>query len=334
MRYLIMGTGALGTVFGGLLRRAGHEVDFVGRGAHFQVLMQQGLTIDGIWGEVHQGPITVPPAGARSLYDVVLLCVKSFDTLAACRQSKDLVKPQGLIISMQNGLGNLETINHTCPAAITVGARVIFGARVSRPGTATVTVYADKVLLGVYPVATPPPLLYQVADHLEAAGIPTAVVPDILPYIWAKVLYNGALNPLGAILGVTYGDLAADPHTRQLLATLITEMYSVAMAKGVRLLQATATEYCRHFFSTLVPPTAAHYPSMLQDLQHGRQTEIEALNGAICRYAQELGLATPANDVVCQLVRFLEKHRQGEPEEVLTPLSPALPQAKDPGRQK
>ncbi len=306
MGYLIMGTGALGTVFGGLLRRAGHHVDFLGRGAHFDALRHQGLNIDGIWGEVHLGPVPVPPAGARHWYDVVLLCVKSFDTQAACRQIKDLVQPHGLIVSIQNGLGNLETIAHECPAATPVGARVIFGARISRPGVATVTVYADKVLLGLPQPAAAPPRLPQVAGHLHQAGIPTAVVQDIIPHLWAKVLYNGALNPLGAILGVTYGELAANPHTRQLMEALIAEMYTVATAKGVHLLQATATDYCRHFFTNLVPPTAAHYPSMLQDLQHGRQTEIEALNGAICRYARELGLATPYNDAVCQLVRFLE----------------------------
>lgn len=307
MRYLIMGSGALGTVFGGLLWRAGQHVDFLGRGAHFDALRHQGLTIDGIWGEVHLGPVSTPPAGVRSYYDVVLLCVKSFDTQAACRQSKDLVQPQGLIISIQNGLGNLETIAQECPAATAIGARVIFGARINRPGVATVTVYADKVLLGRPGTAAAPPCLQQVAAHLNQAGIPTAVVPDIIPHLWAKVLYNGALNPLGAILGVTYGELAANPHTRQLMETLIAEMYTVATAKGVHLLQATAQDYCRHFFTNLVPPTAAHHPSMLQDLQHGRRTEIEALNGAICRYARELGLSTPANEAICQLVRFLER---------------------------
>ncbi|MGQ9920686.1 MAG: ketopantoate reductase family protein [Desulfobacca sp.] len=309
MRYLIIGSGALGTVFGGLLRRAGHHVDFLGRGAHFDALRQQGLKIDGIWGEVQLGPVSVPPAGVRSWYDVVCLCVKSFDTQTACREIADLVRPQGLIISIQNGLGNLETIAQECPAATAVGARVIFGARISQPGVATVTVYADKVLLGRPGAAATPPSLLQVAAHFNQAGIPTAVVPDIIPPLWAKVLYNGALNALGAILGVTYGELAADPHTRQLMEALLAEMYAVASAKGVHLPQARAQDYCRHFFTELVPPTAAHYPSMLQDLQHGRRTEIEALNGAICRYARELGLNTPYNEAICQLVRFLE--RQG-----------------------
>lgn len=310
MRYLVMGSGALGTVFGGLLLRAGQQVDFLGRGAHFEALRHQGLSIDGLWGEVKLGPVSVPPAAAGPLYEVVLLCVKSFDTKTACHQIRELVQPRGLVISIQNGLGNLENIAQECPAALPVGARVIFGARISRPGVATVTVYADQVLLGMMPPAQAPPLLHQVAGHLRQAGIPTAVVPEIIPHLWAKVLYNSALNPLGAILGVTYGELAANPHTRKLMQALIEEIYAVATAKGIRLLQPTAQEYCRHFFANLVPPTAAHYPSMFQDLQHGRQTEIESLNGAICRYGLELGLSTPYNDCICQIVRFLQHQLQ------------------------
>lgn len=308
MRYLIMGAGALGTVFGGKLAQAGYTVDFLGRGAHFQALRQHGLQIDGLWGEVHLGPVAVP--GPESRYDVVLLCVKSFDTVAAAQQVQGLIKPGGLVISIQNGLGNLEQLAQTCPGAHLVGARVIFGAKISRPGLATVTVYADQVLLGPWPPGPEPPRLGEVAVHLNEAGIPTRVVPDIIPYIWAKVLYNGALNPLGAILGKTYGELAAHPATCQLMVDLITEMYTVAAAKGVHLLQPTAAQYCRHFFNELVPPTAAHHPSMLQDLQQGRRTEIEALNGAICVYGRELGVPTPYNEAVCQLVRFLESQRR------------------------
>ena len=308
MRYLIMGTGALGTVFGGLLRRTGQVVDFIGRGRHFEVLRQQGLTIDGIWGQVQLGPVSIPPADSTlgQPYDIILLCVKSFDTAAACRQLRPWLAPQGLVISIQNGLGNLEIITQECGPAAAVGARVIFGARISRPGVATVTVYADKVLLGGESGANQSPKLHQVAAHLNEAGIPTAVVENILTHIWEKVLYNCALNPLGAILGVTYGDLAASSHTRDLMFALIDEIYRVAAVKQIPLQHPTAQAYFQHFLEHLVPPTAAHHPSMLQDLQQGRQTEIEALNGAICRYGKECHLPTPYNDAVCQFIRFLQ----------------------------
>ncbi len=306
MRYLVMGAGALGSVFGGLLAHSGRSVAFSGRGDHFAHLTGQGLTIDGIWGEYHLGPVPTPDTEPEVLYDIILLCVKSFDTEAACRQIRRYLAPDGLVVSVQNGLGNLEIIAREFGEARTIGARVIFGAQVKRPGTATVTVYADKVLLGAVSEPSPRDKLEEVAADLNTAGIPTQVVEDILTHIWGKVLYNCALNPLGAILGVPYGALGDNAETRELMQRIIKEIYQVAAAKGVRLSHPTAVAYFQHFMERLLPPTAAHWPSMWQDLQANRRTEIEALNGAICRYGQETGVATPYNDVVSRLMRFLE----------------------------
>ena len=163
--------------------------------------------------------------------------------------------------------------------------RVIFGAKINRPGLATVTVYADKVLLGLEPAENRNLQLHQVVDHLNRAGIPATLVDNIITHIWEKALYNCALNPLGAILSVTYGELADSPHTRELMSVIIEEIYQVAAVRRIPLQYPTTLEYFQHFLERLVPPTAAHHPSMLQDLQQGRRTEIEALNGAICRYA-------------------------------------------------
>ena len=311
MRYLIMGAGALGSVFGGLLSHAGRSVAFMGRGEHFARIKTQGLTIDGLWGEFHLGPVTTPDPASENLYDIILLCVKSFDTEAACRLIAPYLAPEGLVVSVQNGLGNLEIIAREFGEARTIGARVIFGAHIKRPGTVSVTVYADEVLLGAVSPSTPMDKLAAVAADLNAAGIPTRVVEDILTHIWGKVLYNCALNPLGAILGVPYGALGDNPETRELMRRLIEEIYLVAAAKGVALSQPSAAAYFQHFLEKLVPPTAAHWPSMWQDLQAGRKTEIGALNGAICRYGREAAVATPYNDAISRLVRFLEKPPSG-----------------------
>lgn len=308
MRYLVAGTGALGSVFGGLLQHSGHSVAYLGRGEHFEQAKVQGLSLDGIWGEFHVGPIT--PAGLQAqtpeTYEVILLCVKSFATRETCRQLRGRLAPRGLIISVQNGLGNLEIIAQEFGAERTVGARVIFGAQVTRPGLVTVTVYAAPVLLGALTPDHPPGKLAQVAADLNRAGIPAEIVDQIVPHLWDKVLYNCALNPLGAILGAPYGALGENPETRELMRLIIAEIYLVARAQGVRLHHADAAAYFRHFLENLVPPTAAHWPSMWQDLQAGRRTEIEALNGAICRYGREAGVATPYNEAVSRLVRFKE----------------------------
>ena len=309
MRYLIMGVGALGTVFGGLLQRAGHNVAFLGRGAHFQRLTTTGGLIDGIWGKHRLAPVAQPQLG--DLFDVIFLTVKSFDTAAALRQAAGLAAPDGLVVSLQNGLGNTEIIARECGARRTIGGRVIFGARVAEPGRVTVTVYAEPVLLGAVDPDAPADKLALVSQHLNEAGIPTQVVDDIVSHLWGKALYNCALNPLGAVLGVPYGALGNHPDTRDLMRFIIGEIYQVARAKGVRLPLSRPDDYFRHFLEKLVPPTAAHRPSMWQDLQAGRPTEIEALNGAICRYGRELGIPTPYNDAVTRLVRFRQSRSAG-----------------------
>jgi 2-dehydropantoate 2-reductase len=310
MRYLIVGTGALGSVFGGLLRHQGQDVTFMGRGPHFEQITTQGLSIDGIWGDYAIGPVA-RHNDQPDKYEVILLCVKSFDTQKACSQIRGLLAPGGIIVSVQNGLGNLEIIAQEFGAARTIGARVIFGAQVMQPGLVRVTVYAEPVLLGAVAADYPRQPLTQAVADLNRAGIPTRQVDDILTHIWGKVLYNCALNPLGAILGVPYGALGDNPQTRELMRRIIEEIYRVAGAKGISLTFADAHGYFDFFLNNLVPATADHWPSMWQDLQAGRRTEIEALNGAICRYGEAAGVPTPYNDVVSRLVRFLEQAAAG-----------------------
>ncbi|MFI5330516.1 MAG: ketopantoate reductase family protein [Desulfobaccales bacterium] len=308
MRYLVVGTGALGSVFGGLLQHSGQAVTCLGRGEHFERARVKGLEIDGIWGNFRVGPISAAPleAEADEPYEIILLCVKSFATQEACRGLRGRLASYGLIVSVQNGLGNLEIIAQEFGKSRTIGARVIFGAQVIRPGLVTVTVYAAPVLLGALDPELPGGQLSRVAADLNRAGIPTEVVAEIIPHLWDKVLYNCALNPLGAILGAPYGSLADDPETRDLMRLIIAEIYGVARAKGITLHHPEAAGYFHHFLENLVPPTAAHWPSMWQDLQAGRRTEIEALNGAICRYGRETGVATPYNETMSRLIRFME----------------------------
>ena len=162
-------------------------------------------------------------------------------------------------------------------------------------------------LLGAVASDHPGEKLARVAEDLNRAGIPAEVVDDIVAHLWDKVLYNCALNPLGAILSAPYGALGENQQTRELMRMIIAEIYQVARAKGVELQYDDAAAYFRHFLENLVPPTAAHWPSMWQDLQAGRRTEIEALNGAICRYGRETGVATPYNEAVSRLIRFMEE---------------------------
>jgi 2-dehydropantoate 2-reductase len=151
------------------------------------------------------------------------------------------------------------------------------------------------------------------AAIMDRAGIPTVYTEHIATVLWSKVAYNCALNPLSALLDVPYGALLDASPTRAIMEDVIGELYAVGRAMDVRLDPADAEAYRRLLYEKLIPPTAAHYASMREDFRQRRRTEIEALNGAICRYGDQLGISCPANRMLTRLVHARE-HALGVPE--------------------
>ena len=310
MKYLVMGAGALGSVFGGMLAEHGHDVTFVGTDDHLLAMQKQGLSITGIWGDHHIDPVKAyfGTEGLSGTYDIVLLSVKSYHTAAVMAQTLPFINDGSLVFSIQNGLGNWEIIAGTVGWERTVGARVIFGAEVEKPGTARVTVYADKVLLGSPSGTAPLEKIQHVCGHLNEAGIPSAMCNEIASFLWGKVLYNCSLNALGAILNVPYGSLRETPEIMTVMREVIREIFAVAGAKQVKLPYKDADDYYRTLTEVQLPPTVSHRSSMLQDMTKGsRLTEIDALNGAISRYGRELGVPTPVNDVLTAIIKGFQK---------------------------
>ena len=313
-KYLIFGTGALGSVLGGFLQESGCDVTYVGRGEHFKAVQEKGLKITGIWGEHY---IPAPeingfsdPTKIREKFSVILLCVKSMHTDEAAGQAEPLLEENGIMVSIQNGLNNWETIANHIGENSTVGARVIFGAEIPEPGVSKVTVIADKVLLGEPFGQVNRSLLETLSMDMNQAGIPTGIVSseDIWSALWVKVLYNSALNPLSAILEVPYGKLGQSQETRKIMKNALEEIFQVMEKKGVRVPFKDSDDYYRFFIEKQLPPTADHHSSMLQDFARGKQTEIDALNGAISQYAKELGIETPYNDFLTALIRFKQRN--------------------------
>jgi 2-dehydropantoate 2-reductase len=309
-KYLVFGTGALGSVFGGLLQENGCDLTYVGRGEHFKAVQERGLKITGIWGD-HQ----IPPSQIKGFLDstkilekfsVILLCVKSMHTDTAASQAAQLLEENGIMVSIQNGLDNWEKIANHVGEDRTVGARVIFGAEIPKPGITKVTVIADKVLLGEPFMPVNRSLLEAMSKDLNRAGIPTGLVSseDIRSALWVKVLYNSALNPLSAILEATYGELGQRQETREVMRKVLKEIFQVMEKKGVRVPFKDSDDYYHFFMEKQLPPTTGHHSSMLQDISRGKLTEIDALSGAISQYAKELGLETPYNDFLTALIRF------------------------------
>ena len=300
---LVAGAGALGSVVGGLLAASGWPVTLLGRREHLEAVRARGLLVDGLFGthRVRGLECVVDVSELRGRYAAILLTVKSFDTAGMASAVAPFLAPDGFLVSLQNGLGNVEAVQRVVGADRALGARVIFGSELVAPGHARVTVYADPVLIGSLDGSGAAAERWAVA--LAAAGIPAEPTGELLAELWGKVIYNAALNPLGALLGKRYGEVAAQPDTRAILETVIEEAFSVARAEDVALRWPNAMAYRETFYGRLVPATADHWPSMLRDLERGRPTEIDAMNGYVAARGAAHGVPAPVNATLTRLVR-------------------------------
>jgi 2-dehydropantoate 2-reductase len=209
------------------------------------------------------------------------------------------------LLALQNGLGHLEMLTELVGARRLLAAPVLIGATIPEPGRVRVTVYAKPVKIGS-PLPTGVRLSEHWAERLAAAGIPSEPTDRLLAFLWEKMLYNVPLNALGTVLRVPYGALGERAETRGIMDALIEEGFAVARGDGADLLWSDAAACRRHFYETLLPPTAAHRSSMLQDIERGRRTEIDAINGYVGRRGTALGIPAPRNLVLTGLVRAIE----------------------------
>jgi len=316
MDVLIYGGGAVGLGVASCLIRPGNRVQIVARAETAAALKNEGLLRTGIFGRVHVRPEAF--GSCTSLddvtggpYDFVLICTKSFDSAAA---AKDLVNHEervgrgARLVLFQNGWGNAEAFAAHFEKGRIYNARVITGFRRPRPSEVEITVHADAIHVGsLFP--TDLSVLEPLCRAIREGGIPCERTDAIEKDLWAKMLYNCALNPLGAILGVPYGALAAAASTRSLMDRIVEEVFAVMVAAGYRTHWQEPKQFLDIFYSRLVPDTAEHKSSTLQDIAAGKRTEIEALNGAVIQLAQEHQIAVSYNLAVYNLIKFLESGR-------------------------
>lgn len=310
---LIYGGGAVGLGIASCLLCSGSEVDILARAQTVAALESEGLTRTGIFGDVHAKP------GAfrcyRSLqeacsgpYDFVLICTKSFDSPAAAEDlsgQNACTDSSAKLVLFQNGWGNAEVFAARFERNRIYNARVITGFRRHRPNEVEITVHADSIHIGSF-FGADASAVETLCLAISAGGIPCERTDVIEKDLWAKMLYNCALNPLGAILNVPYGVLAEHAVTRELMDAIVEEVFAVMAASGYTTHWQNAQDFLSVFYERLVPDTAEHKSSMLQDLTAGRRTEIDALNGAVIKLAQDHALAVPYNRAAHSLIKFLE----------------------------
>jgi|SRR5579875_508394 2-dehydropantoate 2-reductase len=321
---LIAGAGALGSVMGGMLRAAGYDVALLGRARHLDAIARRGLIVEGLFGRREVG-------GFQCFHDVgeldgrkfplIAVTVKSYDTEELAPHLAALLATGGVAVSVQNGLGNLEILAQHVGKENALAARVIFGAEIERPGCVRVTVIAEPVTIGPAPDLSgeaAPRLAHSaraISGALSAAGIPTQAVDDIRPWLWTKLFYNAALNPLGALLKLHYGALGEDPELRRIMDAIVQEAFGAAQRLGVGIPFQSAADYLTQFYTKLLPATFHHRPSMLWDLEHRGRTEIGALNGMIVQLAAEAGIDAPVNRIITALIGARERHWRGPSKE-------------------
>ncbi len=310
MKVLVFGLGALGTVYSCLLKEQGHEVDGLDRDEVLNPVKDNGVRVSGIWGE-HVAKLDDLLMGIEEIqgkeYELLVLTVKSYETEEVVRQIAPVISPRTFVLLAQNGYGNFEAAAQFIPPAQLILGRVIFGAETTGWGMSKVTVIADDVIIGSPSNLIDAQVLEDFSKAFNEAGIPTRTSTEVMKFVWGKIIYNSALNPLGAILEVPYGKLAANSYTRSLMDNIIAEIFAVLAAHGQETLWPDADSYRKAFYEQMIPTTALHHASMLQDIQRGRKTEIDALNGAVLNLGEHYGVDIPVNKVIISLLKAKEE---------------------------
>lgn len=241
----------------------------------------------------------------------MLVCVKSFDSETAAKrlkEAKGVISDDTRIVLFQNGWGNAEKFLKYFDAERIYGARVITGFRKTGDNCVDITVHAEAIHVGSL-FSDKLSCLGPLCSAINKGGIPCEVTKDVVSDLWAKMLYNCALNGLGAILDVSYGELANSEYTRGIMEGICREVFLVMSAAGYKTHWPAAEEFLNTFYGRLVPDTAGHKSSTLQDILAGKRTEIDALNGAVISLAQKHGIEVPFNRAVYNMVRFIESRQ-------------------------
>ena len=303
LKFLIVGVGAIGSAYLAFLSKSGYQaVGLVKKNKKLEK-----IKVEGIWGEFETPVKTVDSVDKIPFTpDIIIISVKSYDTERALESVKPIVGENTYLMIAQNGYGNYEKAVERFGEGKVILSRIIFGSKVLKPGHIRITVSADDVVIGDPSGRIDEDFLKKLAETFTKAGIPTRYEREVYKYLWDKIIYNSALNPLGALFEVNYGALAENPYTRELMDRVIEEIFEVAKAGNIPSFWSSAEEYKKVFYERLVPPTAAHYPSMLEDIKKGK-TEIDALNSAIVELGKRFGVPTPTNEFITKMVKAKEK---------------------------
>ena len=302
MRIAILGMGAMGSVYAGLLAAAGLDVWGVDIWAdHVEAIRRDGLRVSGASGEKTVRLNATTKAQDVGKADLVIIATKANGVEAAARAAKDILAPDGVVLTIQNGLGSAERVADIVGSErVLIGVVGGFGASVPAPGQVHHNGW-EFVRLGEYDGGVTP-RLEAVGQVWEKGGFKVLIFPDIHKMVWEKFICNVAFSGTCAVLGRTIGEVLADPDASSVSFACATEAYAVARALGIAVEIDDPVAYVRAFGEKI--PHAR--PSLLLDHMAKRRSEIDVINGAVPREAAKVGLTAPVNTTIVALARARE----------------------------
>jgi len=305
MKIVIVGAGAIGRIFGVYLSRQNHSVIFIEKKEEVvEAINHQGLGFMA-YGAEEMGEVVYTPAEAVSdaklveQCNFILLTVKSFDTLSAIRPVEHLISEQSPLLSLQTGLGNLETMEKVVGPESIIGGFTFMAGTSLDPGVVRHG-GSGKTYIGELD-GTESERTRMISTTLTECGLECELCQRIIGRLWCKVIIYSAINPLSSILRVKNGQLLENMESIELMKRLVDEGINVAQAHSIDLVYPNLYELLFDSCNN----TRDNLSSMLQDIINGNRTEIEALNETITRYGDEKGISTSTHKTVTELVKLM-----------------------------
>ena len=299
MKIAVMGSGGLGGLYGGRLAHAGYDVSFIARGAHLAAMREHGLVIENEpHGTIHVSPVqaTDDPA-AVGLVDLVLIAVKLWDTESAVRAIRPMVGPQTAVLSLQNGVLKDDMLRGAFGDGAVLGGVAYVATQLARPGVIRQTGTMQRLIFGEYD-GRRSARAERLLEALIRAGLQAEISDDIRRTLWEKYAFLVALSGTTATMRSTIGPIRSNPRSRAFLRELLEETVTVGRAHGVRLPEHYAAD--RLAFLDTVPPDMTS--SMHHDLERGNRLEVAWLSGGVVQLGEAVGVPTPANRAVWDIL--------------------------------